>query len=68
MIGYVGRVVGMAIAEFGDHRFECIEHVQVSAGIEVGSGQSSGGMQNQQITNARRVWIFFGPASFLECR
>ena len=64
MIGYMGRVVRMTISQFGDHRFKCIQHIEVGAGIEVGSGQSGGGMQNQQITNAGLVRMFFAQPVF----
>ena len=64
MIGYMSRVVRMAIAEFGDHRFKCIEHVEVGAGIEVGGGQSGSGMENQEIANAKLVCMFFAEPVF----
>jgi hypothetical protein len=38
-------IVGMAIAQFGNHGFEGIEHVEVGAGIEVGCSQRSRGVQ-----------------------
>ena len=64
MIRYMGGVVRMAIPEFGDHRFKCVQHVEVGAGIEIGCGKSGSGMKNKQIANARRVRIFFAKPVF----
>ena len=52
MVGYMGRVVRMAIAEFRDHMFERVEHVQVGARIKIGSRQRSCRMQDEQVADA----------------
>lgn len=52
MVGHVRGIVRMAVAQFWHHRLECIQHVEISAGIEVGSREGSGGMQYQQMTDA----------------
>jgi hypothetical protein len=53
VIGDVGWVVGMAVAELGDHAFEGIEHVEIGAGIEVGCGQRGRGVEYEQIADSR---------------
>ena len=55
MIGYMGRVVRMAIAEFRDHRFKCVQHVEVGAGIEISGGQCSRRVKNQDMAYPRTV-------------
>lgn len=42
----------MAITKFGNHRFEGVEQIEVSAGIEIGGGQSRGGVQHEQMADA----------------
>jgi len=47
VIGDVGWIVGVAVAELGDHGFEGVEHVEVGAGIEVGGGQGGCGVEDE---------------------
>jgi hypothetical protein len=44
--------VRMSVVELGNDLFERIEHVQISARIEIGSGQCSSRMENHQMTRA----------------
>jgi hypothetical protein len=49
----------VAIAELRDHRFEGVEHVEIGAGIQVGGGESSGCVEDENMANA-------GPSMLLE--
>ena len=55
MVGNVLRVVGMAVAKFGHHGLEGVEHIEIGAGIEIGSGESRGGVQDVEADDAGRV-------------
>ena len=42
----------MAVAQLGDECFECVEHVEISAGVEVGRRQRRGGVQHRHMADA----------------
>ena len=45
-------VVRMAVAQFGNHGFEGIEHVEVGPGIEIGRGECGCGVEYQKIADS----------------
>ena len=47
----------MAIAQFRHHGFECVQHVKVGTGIEIGGGQRRCGVQHQEMAYARGVAV-----------
>ena len=49
VIGHVRRIVRMAVAQFRNHGFERVEHVEICARIEIRCGQSGCGMKYKKI-------------------
>ena len=59
VIGHVLRVVGMTVAELGNHGFEGIKHVEVGAGIQIGGGQRGGGVEYEQVAYSCGLRMIF---------
>jgi len=53
VVGDMGWVVRMAVAELGNHGFEGVEHIEVGAGIEVGCSQRGRGVEYEQVADSR---------------
>src|SRR5579863_10199485 len=45
-------IVRMAVAQFWNHGFEGVEHVEVGAGIEIGGGERGCGVEDQEIADS----------------
>ena len=52
VIGNVLRVMGMTVAELGNHGFESVEHVEIGAWIQIRGGKGGCGVEDEQAADS----------------